>query len=130
MSWRITFLFYDKLAGFIKFSIELANWKWCGNTPSDDSCGKKNKQETGQFVDLTISVKGDSVAQEEPTDDNNGFAYSLGGETDIQFSQMVSYMICYYYIMLRNFSVNNCNYMHLFRCIGVHKCNILLYCII
>ena len=86
---------FDTYIGFIKFTIELTNWKWCGTESLDDNNCKKGKtQETGKYVDFTISIKGESSAQEEPEDDNNGIRYSLGGDSDIQFSQMVSHYFC------------------------------------
>lgn len=67
-------------SGDLKWNIELYEWTWCG-------CSQGNSQQVGEYIDLTVSVKGLQAPQ--ATNSGNS-SFDLGDDISLELSSQVN----------------------------------------
>lgn len=56
-------------SGTFKFNIKVSDWKFCGG--NSDVCTKNNQNETGQYLDLALSIRSQAEEPEEIEESEN-----------------------------------------------------------
>ncbi|XP_061163394.1 skeletal aspartic acid-rich protein 1-like [Saccostrea echinata] len=75
--------------GSVKFNIKLEDWTFCDNS---GNCKKGQATEIGEYVDLTISIKGKSTPSRKTGNNKrtDGEEYALGGDASVALSKKIS----------------------------------------
>ncbi|XP_062566809.1 skeletal aspartic acid-rich protein 1-like [Saccostrea cucullata] len=75
--------------GSVKFNIQLEGWTFCDNS---GNCKKGEANEIGEYVDLTISIKGKSTPSRKTGNNKrtDGEEYALGGDASVALSKKIS----------------------------------------
>jgi hypothetical protein len=74
--------------GTVKFNIHIDGWGFCD---ASGNCRKGNKDEIGEYVDMTISIKGKGTPSRKTGNNKHtdGEEFDLGGDASVALSKKV-----------------------------------------
>ncbi|XP_048737176.1 skeletal aspartic acid-rich protein 2-like [Ostrea edulis] len=75
--------------GTVKFNINIEGWGFCD---ASGNCRKGNKDEIGEYVDMTISIKGKGTPSRKTGNNKHteGEEFDLGGDASVALSKKIS----------------------------------------
>ncbi|XP_048760254.2 acidic skeletal organic matrix protein-like [Ostrea edulis] len=75
--------------GTVKFNINIEGWGFCD---ASGNCRKGNQDEIGEYIDLTISIKGKGTPSKKAGNNkrSEGEEFDLGGDASVALSKKIS----------------------------------------